>query len=136
MVRMRIACPTCPATYDVPDRLLAGTGRRLRCSRCGTEFPLPAAAPVPERPPPEEAVPVATAPPPPEPAPPPRILPEPRERPPVAASGDSAPAALQRAWVASLVLVLGAVVALVLLRERVMEAWPPAARLFTALGLA
>lgn len=43
--RMRIVCPSCAATYDVPDAALA-PGRPVRCTRCGTEWaPLSAAPP-------------------------------------------------------------------------------------------
>jgi predicted Zn finger-like uncharacterized protein len=35
---MRIACPHCHATYDVPDALLAGGGKQVRCARCGKEW--------------------------------------------------------------------------------------------------
>jgi predicted Zn finger-like uncharacterized protein len=41
---MRIACPDCHATYDVPDALLAKGGKQVRCAKCGTEwFPVAAA---------------------------------------------------------------------------------------------
>jgi hypothetical protein len=45
-------------------------------------------------------------------------------------------AALLRAWVASLVVVLGGALAVLVFRSQVMAAWPPATRLFAALGLA
>lgn len=32
---MRIACPNCQTLYDVPDDLLVGHARRLRCEQCG-----------------------------------------------------------------------------------------------------
>ncbi len=44
---MRIVCPNCQATYDVPESLLRGTPRRVRCARCGGEW-VPEAAPAPE----------------------------------------------------------------------------------------
>jgi predicted Zn finger-like uncharacterized protein len=145
MEAMRIACPSCGAEYDVPDRLLAGGGRSLRCSRCGADFALPAAAdetavlpaalrvaapaPLPE----PEAVPTPT-PVAPAAAPAAVLPPAPAapERAPVAGEDD---AALRRAWAASVALVLGAAIGLVILREPVMAAWPPARRLFAALGL-
>uniref|UniRef100_UPI001E5B3924 hypothetical protein n=1 Tax=Roseomonas rosulenta TaxID=2748667 RepID=UPI001E5B3924 len=55
------------------------------------------------------------------------------------ASVESAPSShtvLLRAWVASVVVVAGGMVALVVFRAQVMSAWPPATRLFAALGLA
>jgi predicted Zn finger-like uncharacterized protein len=137
MNRMRIACPSCGAEYEVPDRLLAGASRTLRCSRCAADFALPRAAPEAAAPPPV----LAEAPPPPPPvvAPPaPKVPPAappvpgrmPLARPP---DGD---AALRRAWGASVAVVLGGLVALVLFRAQVMSAWPPTTRLFMALGLA
>lgn len=141
MTGMRIACPSCGAEYEVPDRLLAGGGRSLRCSRCGADFAVPgvAAEPAERAAPPEPepasepvAMPVAAVPAPSAVMPAAPAVPE---RAPVAeAGGDDA--ALRRAWAVSVALVLGGVVALVLLRGPVMTAWPPATRLFAALGLA
>jgi predicted Zn finger-like uncharacterized protein len=137
MNRMRIACPSCGAEYDVPDRLLAGAARTLRCSRCGTDFALQqvaqAAEVVPPAPPPAPEPPVAAAPAPPTPDPPP-TAPTPRERTPVASTPPN-DAALQRAWVASLLVVVGGVLGLLVFRSQVMAAWPPATRLFAVLGL-
>lgn len=135
---MRIACPSCSAEYDVPDRLLASPARRLRCSRCATEFALPQA--------PADEVAEAAAPPPvaAEPPPPPTVPPEtpvlsvaPELRPPPRAAEPSATGrALAWAWAASLAIVVGGVAALVVFRADVMAAWPPVTRLFAALGLA
>lgn len=134
---MRIACPNCATEYDVPDRLLAGPGRMLRCSRCATDFalPLPDAAPPPdERPPPESPPPDRVS----------RRL-EPRVDVPLvplpqqeieAALAAETGRALRLAWAVSLAVVAGGLVALVAFRGEVMAAWPPAARLFSALGLA
>lgn len=140
---MRIACPSCSAEYEVPDRLLAGPARMLRCSRCAAEFQLPRAeapaAAAPEPPPAD----------PPKPEPPPRIaeavsasrMAEAAPAPPVPAwaptpAEPETDGALARAWVASLIVVVGAAVALVVFRDAVMVAWPPATRLFVAIGLA
>lgn len=41
---MRIVCPNCQATYDVPESLLVGAPRRVRCARCTKEW-LPEAPP-------------------------------------------------------------------------------------------
>ena len=140
MERMRIGCPSCAAEYDVPDRLLAGTARTLRCSRCGADFTLPGAAASPQAPAPAaEDAPTAAPPdespmPAPEPRPVPTAatVPEPT---PTARLRDR-PVALRRAWVASIALVVGAALSVLVFRTTVMEAWPPAIRLFTALGLA
>lgn len=130
MNRMRIACPSCAADYEVPDRLLAGATRRLRCARCGAEFALPGAAAAPA--PTPDAAPAAMDHVP-EPAPPPA------PRVPLVAMHQEpeagAPVALRRAWAASVALVLGATASLLLFRGAVMEGWPPAIRLFAALGL-
>jgi len=128
MGRMRIACPSCAAEYDVPDRLLAGTGQRLRCARCAAEFAL-AGAPAPAAP---IEAPLLAAMPEPEPPPVPRV--------PLAAASEAPepaqPVALRRAWAASVAVVIGAAGSLLLFRGAVMEAWPPTVRLFAALGLA
>ncbi|WP_170979483.1 zinc-ribbon domain-containing protein [Roseomonas sp. HF4] len=136
---MRIACPSCAAEYEVPDRLLAGAARRLRCARCAAEFALPGTGAAPS-PAPLPAAPPAAAPPEaaPRPEPPPADPPS-SPRVPLAAT-HAAPepgsdVALRRAWAASVALVLGAAASLLLFRGAVMEAWPPAIRLFAALGL-
>lgn len=42
---MRIQCPTCSATYDVPDPMLE-SGRKVRCGKCGQQWVASTAAPV------------------------------------------------------------------------------------------
>ena len=154
---MRIACPACAATYDVPARLI-GAGRDLRCKKCGhawhvlpqqdaavLEAPVPA-SPAPDRPAPEIAPGVS----PPEPTgaspmPLPSLtgiavprqpqlieppLPRPEE---IAVRGGPA---LWAAWAASLLLVGIMLVVLWLFRAEIIEAWPPAARLYLMLGSA
>lgn len=32
---MRIVCPSCQAAYEVPEKLLGGPPKRVRCARCG-----------------------------------------------------------------------------------------------------
>ncbi len=141
VTEMHISCPSCAAAYEVPDRLLAGPARMLRCSRCGADFPLPQAeAPVPEPPP------VLTTVPPPEPEraiEPPRaaasapVVPrrEPPALPAVVVPKASSPA-LVGAWVASIALLGAAIASLLVFHVEVMAAWPASARLFVALGLA
>jgi predicted Zn finger-like uncharacterized protein len=133
---MRIACPSCGAEYDVPDRLLAGPARTLRCSRCGADFALPSLAatpPPPAAPPAIVAAPAAALP---APAPEPEAPPAPAvpERAPVAR--DPRDRALVGAWAASVVVVLGGVAAMLAFRAQLMSAWPPVTRLFSVLGLA
>lgn len=138
---MRIVCPTCQATYEVPERLI-GSGRSLRCKACGHDWhvapPGPAAPPQPPSPQPvpreEPAAPAAHRPPP---------LPTPRPRapqvidPPLPPPEDDAPRdrlVLRVAWAVSLLAVLGMLLALWLFRAEIAAAWPPAARLFQLLG--
>lgn len=140
---MLIECPKCQAGFQVPERLLRDRTRPLRCGQCGTVFPMP-------EPPAPEPEPVAfRAPEPPRPAP---VVAEPRPEPvPLAeeprpeprGAGDTPPEAatgaasrgLRVAWAASIALLLGGGLAAIIKRDAVMEAWPPAARLFAALGL-
>lgn len=44
---MRIECPTCSAVYDLPERLLSGGSRMLRCAACGNTWSV---NPAPEEP--------------------------------------------------------------------------------------
>jgi len=151
---MRIACPACAAAYEVPDRLLAGAPRMLRCARCGASFALPTApapaeappdpapppeapsvaAPAPDPPPPEPPEPEATAPDDPPPESPAADEPRPQ---PLARRVEEAPPpdALAWAWAGSVAVVALGALALLVFRTRVMEAWPPSTRLFAALGL-
>lgn len=143
---MRITCPACAATYEVPDRLI-GTGRSLRCRSCGHAWRV-----TPEEPGAEAAVPApagaaAEAPPPPLPDPgtlpdPPAALPGPRRAPQLIDPPLPRPEALPRpvgtalrlAWAASLIAVLAGLAGLWLFRAEIAEAWPPAARLYRILG--
>ena len=54
--------------------------------------------------------------------------------PPQAANGASS-RGLRAAWAASILLLIGGGLAAIVQRDAVMAAWPPAARLFGALGL-
>ena len=155
---MRIVCPSCQATYEVPDSALARGPRAVRCARCGTEWtpepgataPAPVAAAPPEIVPPEIVPPEATQPPePPAPTMPP-LRPEPRltsYRPRTGQHEDdeSLPPRddelrLSRhsamiAWIVSVVLLAVIGWAAVAWRTEVMAAWPPSERLYVALGL-
>jgi len=149
---MRVTCPACAATYDVPDRMI-GAGRRLRCAKCGHDWLFhpegpaveeEAAAAQPRTEPPSPA-PSATTPPAPD-LPsrdlPPRRAASPRRPqlidPPLPPLGDAPPrhdGVLKLAWIVTGLVVLGLVAALYLFRTEIVEAWPPAARLYLALGL-
>lgn len=140
---MLIECPKCQAGFQVPERLLRDRARPLRCGQCGTVFPMP-------EPPAPEPEPVAFRAPELPPLAP--VVEEPGpERTPLAeephpelqGAGDTPPEAatgagsrgLRVAWAASIALLLGGGLAAIIKRDAVMEAWPPAARLFAALGL-
>lgn len=140
---MLIECPKCEAGFEVPERLLRDRARPLRCGQCGTVFPMP-------EPPAPEPEPTAFRAP--GPTPPAPVVAEPRlertplaeeprpeppsadDTPPEAATG-SASRGLRAAWAASIALLLGGGLAAIIKRDAVMEAWPPAARLFAVLGL-
>ena len=138
---MLITCPKCEAGFQVPERLLRDRDRPLRCGQCGTMFrapeppaPEPVAFQAPEPPPPAPVVE--------EPRPAPTLVAEDSRPEPLAARGASlerasAPASrgLRAAWAASIVLLMCGGLAAIIKRDAVMEAWPPAARLFAALGL-
>jgi predicted Zn finger-like uncharacterized protein len=141
---MRATCPSCNATYEIPDRLI-GAGRRLRCSNCGHEWTLlaavaeaaePAAAPKPSTAP-SASVPQAGE----QPASPPRRAypmlrrsPQVIEPPLPPVADDSAgfqggQMALRAAWIGSVLVVVVALGALWTFRYEIASAWPPAARL-------
>ena len=138
---MLIECPNCAAGYQVPPRLLRDRSRPLRCGQCEAVFPIP------EPPAPEPLAFRAPEPPAPEmeeprPAPAPAPLAEEsrtesqaeREATPETAQ-EPAPRGLRAAWAASIALLIGGGLTAIIQRDVVMEAWPPAARLFAALGL-
>ena len=151
---MRIVCPSCQAAYEVPEKLLSGASRKVRCARCGDAWtPEPTAAPVltpTPTPMPEAAMPPPEPEPEPEakPAPPVRVAPSPpvavvvplvvdrlvlehAEPPP--GRGPAMMAAV--AWAASVALLGFAGWAGVAWRADIMAAWAPSRRLFTLLGL-
>lgn len=161
---MDIACPSCAATYRIPEALLA-RGKPLRCVACGEawvpETPAPPSAPEamaslgpeaipsprpdpalpqpPSVPPfgPPEAGSVAAA------SIPARIaspLTPPRRNGPLlqgrgARQPDLQPGAwLRLAWAASIATVLSALAGLVLYGHAIADAWPPFARVTALLG--
>ncbi|MGI4978543.1 MAG: zinc-ribbon domain-containing protein [Janthinobacterium lividum] len=160
---MRITCPACNASYEVPDAMLVA-GRAVRCARCLREWEPPApvhdpAHPAPASSPPEPAAPEPApfevdgfALPPPE---RPRFTDEDFERAPAPRPPDDAhawrdvllahdearpPAATGRrdgwvGWLASLVLLAALAGAAIAWRGPVQRAWPPSARVYAALGL-
>jgi predicted Zn finger-like uncharacterized protein len=145
---MRIQCPTCSATYEVPDTMLE-TPRKVRCARCahdwmavpvtdegGSQEP-PVDAPAPA---PDVHEPVAVAPPAPEPEPvfgdtPLSAI----ER--LSSPADLSPPLRRRdrlltaAWAASFALIAGLGVAGYTQRDRLMQEWPASKRVYATLGL-
>jgi predicted Zn finger-like uncharacterized protein len=148
---MRIACPACNAAYEVPDHLI-GPGRRLRCAKCGHDWAVQPAEPATE----VAAAEGAAAPDmrsPTQPSPPPAATELPRDLPPhpvlrrppqvidppLPRLGDAPPAqfvtGLRVAWAASVLAVLVLLALLLVFRAEIAAAWPPAARLYMALGM-
>ena len=147
---MRIRCPSCSATYDVPDAML-DPPRTVRCARCAhdwmaepvADLALPEVSA--EAPEPEVAVAV-------EPAIPVREpLPEPEtvfgdtplsaiER--LSVPGDLSPDIVRRdrlltaAWAASFAVLAALGVAGYTERDLLMRQWPASKRVYATLGLA
>jgi predicted Zn finger-like uncharacterized protein len=122
---MLITCPNCEAGYDVPDHLLAGAGRKLRCAGCAQEWR--ATLPEPEAPTPAPTVEQPEAVAPPEPTPP-TIAPLAKRRnrlPWIAASG---------AWAASLAILALMGWSAIHFRGDIVAAWPPSERVFLAVA--
>jgi predicted Zn finger-like uncharacterized protein len=130
---MRIECPACAATYEVPEDRLA-PGRLVRCARCGSDWmPLPP-EPVPEptrEPEPEPEIPSPRL------APSPAVVPLPAP----AVERQEAPrlrlhlSALSIAWTLSVIILLAAIWGAYAGRDAIMQAWPPSVRAYAALGL-
>jgi predicted Zn finger-like uncharacterized protein len=133
---MRIECPACAATYEVPEDRLA-PGRLVRCARCGSDWmplpPEPIAEPVrePEPAEPEPEVPSPRL------APSPAVVPLPAP----ALERDEAPhlrlhlSALSIAWALSVIVLLAGIWGAYAGRDAIMHAWPPSVRAYAALGL-
>lgn len=117
---MLITCPSCDSGYEVPDHLLAGEGRRLRCKLCAEEWH----AKLPQCQQEPKAIP-ERVPPPPLMADTPLAHPKRRSRLPWIAAAS--------AWAASLMLVVSAGIATVHWRDTIGTAWPPSERLFNHL---
>jgi predicted Zn finger-like uncharacterized protein len=143
---MQVTCPNCAAGYDVPDRLLAPSGRRMRCARCAAEFhaALPSGEAAPSMPyaRPDIAAEIAAAR---SPSGPPatpdlrapsrqEMSPPPRRGRRLRAAAQVAAALL--AWVGSLGLAGAGSYAAISQREAVMQAWAPSVRLYRMIGLA
>ena len=132
---MLILCPSCGATYDVPTSRLR-PGRKVRCAQCGTDWvPLdedeadasadPALPEVEVRFGDEE--PAA--------APPVTLGVTAMDRLAAQTTARRGGAALRGAWAASLLLLVGGLVAAFVWRAELMLLWPPSTRLYAILGL-
>lgn len=134
---MRIACPACDATYEVPDALI-GAGRKLRCAKCTREWMAQPPAATPAVPPPAPAVPPATEALAPRPATrrPPQIIDPPLPDPAARRQGRAAALVLAAAWIGSGLLLGGLLAGAWVFRGPIVEAWPPAARAYLLLGAA
>ena len=134
---MRIECPACATSYDVPDERLA-PGQVARCARCGSDWmplgplveretalddPEPATLAVLEAAAPDTSLPEEPAP-----SPAAEPIPAPREA--------TNTLALRLAWGLSVAVLLGALWAAYAARESVMRSWPPSIRAYAALGVA
>lgn len=137
---MLILCPSCGATYEVPDSRMR-PGRRVRCAQCRTDWvpvvEADAADPdgIEPQTPPEDEARAGGADHPPDPPAAPAVSAMDR----LAAWSDTrwrGGFALRAAWAASLLLLAGCLIAAIVWRVGVMHLWPPSARLFRALGLA
>ena len=146
---MRIACPSCSATYEVPDSLVT-VGRVVRCARCGGDWTPVEGTPVQDVDPP----PRAAAPPAPaaesvaavvesqaaeETAEPPTMAepPQPSAMDKLAAhpAGPQSRLRLRLAWAASLLLIVLAAWSAYAWRSQIVDAWPPSARMYAAFGM-
>jgi predicted Zn finger-like uncharacterized protein len=139
---MHIVCPTCSASYEVPDHLMT-PGRVVRCSRCNGEWTpvAPEAPSEPEPLPPSPSM-EPEAPPPPPPAPPP-VEPETigvvrRSAMARLAAHPATPrpsVALRLAWGGSIVVLILLIAMAFAWRSEVIALWPASARAYSALGL-
>ncbi len=115
---MRITCPNCTAEYEVPSARLT-PNRKVRCIGCGTDWRpvIRAEDPAPTQAPP----PLAQD----EPYPPSTLSAMDRL---AAVSQPRSSVALRAAWVATGIILAGAIAAAITWRTQIVYAWPPSAR--------
>jgi predicted Zn finger-like uncharacterized protein len=117
---MIVTCPVCSTRYNVNPRALGATGRVVRCASCGNTW--------------HQA--------------PPADLPRTVDNPPALVGASPRPVPIpmhpeQRrprigivvGWAVFLLLLVGIGVGGVLARDQIVERWPPAAKLYSMLGL-
>ena len=121
---MILSCPSCTTRYLVDPKALGGGGRTVRCASCGHTWfqtppeDMPRAAEMQMAPPPEAVTPL----------PPGSNLPaftDPEPRSYGAAIG----------WLVFVVCFLGSIAGVFLMKEQIVEQWPPAARLYDVLKI-
>lgn len=132
---MRIVCPSCQVTYDVPDATLGAAPRQVRCAKCTTVWTVD-----PPHPAIDEHDDVHLS-------PPIAITPdvagtrdEPRpiaatHRLPTTRKASSSTIAPAIAWLVSFAVLVAAAWTVVAWRVPIMQAWAPSRRLFQWLGL-
>lgn len=132
---MRIVCPSCEAEYDVPDTMLAGGARKVRCARCAREW-VPFAPPPPPPAEPDPLVEIQA----PRPAPAVKLADhappiDPPARPVMKVPGGPPGMALVIAWLFTAAAIVAGIFTLWLKRPEIIHLWPPAARLYRLFGL-
>jgi predicted Zn finger-like uncharacterized protein len=135
---MRIVCPSCQATYDVPDATLGAAPRKVRCAKCDMVWgvdPAPEPAMTANEhddahlPPPVAITPRLAEP-----------IPEPA---PIAAShrlptthkSSRSAIAPAIAWLVSIAVLVAAAWTVIVWRVPIMQFWAPSQRLYRWLGL-
>ncbi|MGE0716918.1 MAG: MJ0042-type zinc finger domain-containing protein, partial [Alphaproteobacteria bacterium] len=117
---MILTCPACVTRYLVDPRSLGAAGRTVRCANCGHSWHQTPPADAPRRidvaPPPGPETPVVRANLP--------ALPPPQR-----------PRTNYLPWTLALAIMVALVVVAHLGRDRIVEAWPPAAKLYAMLGV-
>lgn len=131
---MRIVCPACSVAYDVPDSLVT-PGRVVRCARCGQQWTPTTLVELEPEPPPEESAPEPIDEPPPAPVAARPIRGSAMDRLAAHPAWPRPSARLRVAWIASVALLVLAVLAAFTWRTDIVTAWPPSARLYAAFGL-
>lgn len=135
---MRIVCPSCEATYNVPDATLGSAVRQVRCARCSTvwqvdQTPGPA-DPIEDHPdadlPPPIAIPRDVS----EPAPPLQPM-SATHRLPRTLKPSGGMTAVVSGWLLSFAILGATGWAAVMWRAAIMHSWEPSKRLYQWLGL-
>ncbi len=118
---MRIACPSCTAAYEVPASRMK-PNRMVRCERCGNEWA--AVREADSAPDPDAGTEDTHAP-----HDEPSLVVTDTDR--LVSHGPAPPrsVALIAAWIATIVVLAGALTATIIYRAEIVRAWPPSARL-------